>query len=215
MNWNDWEMIWRHQELPAGAGADLAILKQTFEPKRRKLRRGLLVRNILEGFGGAFISALLAVGGWRLGAGGWRLGLGTTLIFGVSLVFVFDFFRAHRSRLTPSATLLAKIETEITELRHQRRLIANIGTWYFLPYILAIGLIGNALWDRNDRHAPPGLLHELLTTPASLGWIVIMLTFTTAALWWAWRAHLKIVRNRLDPRLDELEKLLCDILSSG
>jgi hypothetical protein len=210
MNWNDWEIIWRHQELPVGAGADLAILRQTFEAKRRKLQLGLLLRNVSEGFGGVFMSTLVMVAGWRFGAGGWRLGVGTTLIFGVSLVFVFDFFRAHRLRLTSSATLLARIEAEISELRHQRRLIANIGTWYFLPYIGAFVLIGSALGDVIGRT----VLHEILTTPAALRWIITILTFGYGATWCAWRAHVKVIRNGLNPRLAELEKLRRDILSS-
>ena len=48
MNYDDWEMLWRRQEPPIGKAADLEALKETFEPKRRKLARAVLVRNLLE-----------------------------------------------------------------------------------------------------------------------------------------------------------------------
>lgn len=214
MNWSDWEMIWREQELPLGPGADVAVLKRTFETKRRKLRRGILVRNVLEGFVGVFGSVILGWLGWRFGLGGWRLWTGTVLMFCVSLVFVFDFFRAHRSRVVIGASLLAQVDAEIDELRHQRHLIANIGSWYFLPYASAIGLICSALGEKSARNAPPGFLHEVLTTPSTLGFIVAILVISIGAILWAWRSSLKAVRKRLDPRLAELEKLRDDILSN-
>ena len=37
MNWNDYEAVWKRQELPVGADADLATLRETFETKRRKM----------------------------------------------------------------------------------------------------------------------------------------------------------------------------------
>src|SRR4051812_9150748 len=107
MNWNDLEIIWRKQEVPRGANADLTALRRTFETKSRKWRLGLFVRNALEGFGGLLMAAVVAVVGWHFGAGGWRLGIGASLIFAVSLVFTVDLFRARCSRPAPSETLLA------------------------------------------------------------------------------------------------------------
>ena len=59
----------------------------------------------------------------------------------------------------------------------------------------------------SGRKAPPGLLLELLTTPASLAWIIVMIATIGLALFWAWRANHLAVRKHLDPRLEELEKL--------
>ena len=73
MNWNDWEMIWRRQEKPVGAAADVAVLKQTFEEKRRKLARNLFVRDVAEAAAGVFVSLVLAYLGWHLKKIAWPI----------------------------------------------------------------------------------------------------------------------------------------------
>lgn len=213
MNWNDWEMIWRRQEPPVGASADLTKLKESFEPKRRKLARALLVRNSIEGVGGALLALMIASVTWRTGQAGWPILIGAALILGVSVVFIRDLLRLRRNRLGPEAPLLAKVEAEIAELRHQRRLIDYLGTWYFLPYVAAIVIIGSTLARTSARRAPPGLLTAILTTPATLAWVLILVGTTAVAIFWAWRANRNSLHQRLDPRLEELEKLRRDLLA--
>jgi len=207
MNYDDWEMLWRRQEPPIGKAADLEALKVTFEPKRRKLARAVLVRNLLEGYGGFLMAAIFVGLAWRIGRAAWPILIGAGLILGVSVVFLRDLRRVRRSRLGPEAPMLAKLAAEIAELRHQRRLLSHVGTWYFLPYLAAIVIIGSTLAVVSGRKAPPGLLLELLTTPASLAWIIVMIATIGLALFWAWRANRLAVRKHLDPRLEELEKL--------
>jgi hypothetical protein len=56
------------------------------------------------------------------------------------------------------------------------------------------------------------LLQELLTTPASLAWIVILVAVFTFALSLVWRANRRAMRNvRL--RIKELEKLRQSVVS--
>jgi len=207
MNWDDWELLWRRQDPPAGKAADLVALKETFEPKRRKLARAVLVRNLLEGVGGIIMVAVFAGMAWRVGRGGWPILIGAALILGVSLVFLRDLLRVRRCRLGPEAPLLAKLAAEIAELRQQRRLLANIGTWYFLPYLAAIIIIGGTLAHASGRKAPPGFLVALLTTPLSLAWIIVLTASIGLALFWAWRANRDAVHRQIDPRIEELEKL--------
>lgn len=214
MNWNEWEMIWRRQQTPAGAGADLALLKQTFEEQRSKLRRNILVRNVSEGVTGLALSALLAFIGARAGVGGWRMWTGLALLLGVSLVFVFDFVRAQRSRLPGDATILAKIDAEIAEFRHQQRLLARIGLWYFLPMAASFVLIVSAWAARIGRDIPPGMLHDAFKTTTIITWLVSTLAITGAATAWVWREQVKSIRTRVIPRLEELKKLREDFLMS-
>ncbi len=214
MNWNEWEMIWRRQQTPVGAGADLALLKQTFEEKRGKLRRSILLRNVSEGLTGLVLSFLMAFFGAHAGVGGWRIWTGLALLLGVSLVFVFDFVRAHRSRLPGDAPILSKIDAEIAELRHQRRLLARIGLWYFLPMAASFVLIVSAWSTRIGRGIPPGMLHDALTTPTIIVWLISTLAITGAATGWVWWEQVKAIRTRVNPRLEELEKLREDFLIS-
>jgi membrane protein implicated in regulation of membrane protease activity len=207
MNWNDYESIWKRQPPPVGASADIAALRATFETKRRKLAATLLVRDSLEGFGG-FVFALVFAGvAWRIGSRGWPILAGAVIILGISLVFLRDWWRRRRTRPGPAAPLLVRVDDELAELRHQRRLLANIGLWYFLPYLAAIAVIGSTLGRVNRGAAPPGFLLTLLTTPATLAWIVILFAVFAAAIVWAWRANRDVVKNQIDPRIVELEKL--------
>lgn len=212
MNWNDYEALWKRQAPPVGATADITALKDTFAAKRRKLTKLLLVRDALEGFGGVIVAVAFAAVAWRIGRPGWPILLGATLVLGVSLVFVRDFFRIRRSRLGPEAPMLAKLDAEIAELRHQRRLIANLGLWYFLPYVVAIVIVGTTLARTRGRGAPPELLVALLTTPATLAWIIVLTGVWGFAIFWAWRANRDAVKKQIDPRLAELEKLRRDFL---
>jgi hypothetical protein len=213
MKWNEWEMIWRRQRMPAGAGADLALLKQTFEEQRRRLRRTILVRNVSEGVTGLALFALLAFIGARAGVGGWRMWTGLALLLGVSLVFVFDFVRAHRLRLSVDATILAKIDAEIAELRHQRRLLARVGCWYFLPMAASFVMIVSAWVARIRRDVPPGMLPDAIKTPTIIIWLVSTVAITGVATVWVWREQLKSIRTRVNPRLEELKKLREDFLT--
>jgi hypothetical protein len=217
MNWNEWEMIWRRQQTPAGAGADLRLLKQTFEGQRRKLRRKILVRNVSEGATGLALFALLAFIGAHAGVGGWRMWTGLSLLLGVSLVFVFDILRAHRSRIPGGATILAKIDAEIAELRHQRRLLARVGLWYFLPMAASFVLIVSAWVARIGREIPPGMLldavlHDTVNTPRIIIWLILTLAITGGATVWIWRVQVKSIRTRVNARLEELKKLREDLL---
>lgn len=218
MNWNEWEMIWRRQQAPIGAGADLALLKQTFEEQRKKLRRSVLLRNVSEGVTGLALFTLLAFIGARAGVGGWRMWTGLTLLLGVSLVFAFDSVRARRSRVPGDATILAKIDAEIAELRHQRRLLARIGLWYFLPLTASFLLIVSAWVARIGREIPPGMLHDAVhdavNTPRIIIWLILTPAITGGAIVWIWLVQVKSIRTRVNARLEELKKLREDFLIS-
>jgi hypothetical protein len=211
MNWDDWEMIWRRQEPPVGADADVALLKQTFEAKRRKLARGLLLRNSIEGFGGVLGAALLAGFAWHLGRAGWPILVSAALILGVSVVFLRDLIRIRRKHLGPDAPLLARLEAEIVELHQQRRLLTNVGTWYFLPYLLAMAITA-ATFARSK--IPTGVLTTLLTTPATLAWIIVLAGTASFFVGWAWWDNGVVARKRCELRLAELEKLREEIVLS-
>lgn len=182
-----------------------------FDAQRRKLARGMLVRDLVEGGGGALGAVLFGVWAWRAGRNGWPIAVGAGLILGVSSVFLHNWFRARRARPGRGATVLTKVDADLAELRRQRQLLDNIGKWYAAPYAVAIPLIGYGLAGQAGRHAPPGLLAELLTTPLTLGWIVVLLGTTVTAMVWWWRGIRKLVTQQIDPRIAELEKFRADL----
>src|SRR5208283_2917849 len=171
MNWNDYEAIWKRQELPVGAGADLATLRGAFEKKRRKLAATLFMRDILEAVAGVFASGVFAYSWWPVGREAWPMVFAIALILGISGFFVRERFRAHRLRLGPDVPLVAKVEADIAELRHQRHLLLNIWSWYLAPCGGAIAIGGATVVRVLIIKAQPELFSALLQNPAALAWI--------------------------------------------
>jgi hypothetical protein len=211
MNWSDYEAIWKRQELPTGIAADVAHIRATFEAKRRKFKATLLVRDITDGLLGVLTALGLMGYAWWIGKAGWPIALGAILILGVSLVFVRDFLRRRRLLLGPEATLLTKLDAEISELHHQRRFLGHIGLWYFLPYLTALVIIYTTVFRRLGVKLPHELLIALLTTPRSAIFIYLTVAIVVAGLWLVWREARDAGKKRIDPRIQELEKMRRDL----
>ena len=188
MNWSDYESVWKRQELPTGAAADVAHIRATIEIKRQKFRGTLLVRDMTEGL---------------------------LLILGVSLVFVRDFLRRRRLRIGPEAALLTKLDAEIAELQHQRRFLSHIGLWYFLPYLAALPLIYIPIFLHLGVRLPSDLLITLLTTPRSAVFIYLIVAIVVCALVLVWRDARDAGKKRINPRIEELERMRRDLFGSA
>ena len=202
MNWNDYEAAWKRQEPPVGAGADLATLRQTFETKRRKMAGTLFVRDILEASAGVFVAVSLARKGWLMGKAGWPVALSVALILGVTFFFIWERIRTHRARLGPDAPLLTKLEADIAELRHQRRLLLNVATWYLAPILASMAIFAVTL----SVQAPTPLSRDPFFLTAY--WVSVGLLY-----WGIWALNRRAVRKKIEPRLEELEKLHRDVLA--
>ena len=197
MNWNDYEAIWKRQDLPVGASADLAVLMETFETKRRKLAATLFARDLLEASAGVVVAIAFALIWWKQGRDAWPFALAIACILWVTGFFIRERIRTHRNRLGPDAALLAKLEAEIAELRHQRRLLLSIWTWYLAPCLAAILIVLATV----VLNVPRGVLSDHLLFIG--GYIVL----GGVLFWLIWFANRRAVRKQLEPRLEELERL--------
>jgi hypothetical protein len=196
MNWSDLKNVWAGQSLLSGPHADIAALRDGFEARRRRLARMLFWRDVREAAAGLFVAGVFAYNGWLMGKQGWPIGFAVVLMLGLTGFFVRERVRAHRQRPGADVPLLAKIEAELAELRHQRRLLLNVGKWYLTPCIAAAAVVAcTAL-----VHAPIALSAKLLAG-------VIMLLILALTCWGVWALNRWAVRKCLDPRLEELEKL--------
>jgi hypothetical protein len=201
MNWNDYEAVWKRQKLPVGAAADLASLRESFETKRRKMAATLFLRDILEASAGIAGSIAFAFIWWQQKQVGWPIGLAIALTLGVTGFFIKERIRAHRNRLGPEASLLAKLEADIAELGHQRRLLMNVWKWYLAPIAAAIALVVATIsYNREPWQRDPVFL-------ACYG------VFYALLFWGVWALNRHAVRKQIDPRLAELEKLRRDLLA--
>jgi hypothetical protein len=203
MNWNDWEVVWKRQELPRGADADVGKLRETFEVQSRKLAKSLLVRDVAEASAGILVSVVMVGIWWRQGTAGWPIGLAIALTLGVTGVFLRERLRAHRARVGPEAPVLTRLEAEIAELQHQRRLLMGVWKWYLAPLGAAIVIVrltiarSRPAWDiaRDSRFVGAYFL------------------FCALLFWLAWLMNRRAVRKRVEPRIAELEKLRSDLMA--
>jgi len=209
MNWSDYETVWKCQDLPVGAGANGAVLKETFEAKRRKMAATLFLRDIVEALAGAFVSCVFAYSWWHMGREGWPIAFAIALMLGLSGFFVRERFRAHRCRLGPDVPLVPKVEADIAELRRQRHLLLNIWSWYLLPCGGAIVIFGATVVRLLIIKPPPGVsLSALWEHPAALAWIILYFAVVLPFCFWgAWFINRRAVRKQIEPRIEELEKL--------
>jgi hypothetical protein len=215
MNWNDYEALWKRQELPVGANADLAVLRETFEAKRRKFARTLQARDYLEASAGLMVAGVFAKVWWHMGRDGWPIGLAILLLLGIAAFFLRERIRTHRNRLGPEATLLAKLGAELTELRHQRMLLLGIWRWYLAPCAGSMTLFAFATIRKLIQEVPPGFFTKLLEHPLLVagiaGYFVVLLPLLFWSVWWMNR---RAVRKGIDPRIAELEKLHQGLVSA-
>ena len=203
MNWNDYEAIWKRQPLPLGSAADLAALKQTFEEKRRKLAATLWVRDLAEASAGVFVSAAFIYIAWHQPKVAWPIAIAVALVLGVTVFFVRERIRTHRQKLGLDAPLLAQLEAEIAELQHQRRLLLGIWAWYLAPCAAATFILCATIYANRQ----PWERELFLLVLAGFGLLVAL------ALWFVWILNRRAVRQQIEPRLAELEKLHRDLLS--
>lgn len=204
MNWNDYEAVWKRQELPIGADADLASLRDTFEAKRRKMTATLLVRDIAEVSAGIVVAIAFSFTWWKLGKAGWPIPVAIALVLWVTGFFIKERIRAHRNRLGTEAPLLAKIEADIAELRHQRHLLLNLWSWYLAPCVASTLILLATI----VLHAPAWALTGHLLF---LGGFIPIFGFL---LWFVWKLNRGAVRKQIEPRLAELEKLRQNLLAT-
>ncbi len=201
MNWNEWEAVWKRQEPPRGADADLAALRETFAAKSRKSANALLARDVLEGSVGLLVCAAM-VFMWRIqGRTGWPIGIAILLVLGVTACFARERIRTYRTKLGADAPMLAKIEADIAELHHQRRLLLGIWKWYLGPLGAAIVMV--CLTITRSRPA----------WDISRGWPFLGSYFLFCLLLFVavWALNRRAVRVQIEPRIAELEKLKSEL----
>ncbi len=202
MNWDDWEYVWKRQELPRGAEANVEELRRTFAGKSRKLAKALLVRDVMEASAGVVGCVAFGFIWWGLGWAGWPIGIAMLLIAGVTGFFVRERLRAQRSQLGSDAPLLVRLEAEIAKLRHQRQLFLGMWRWYLAPIAAAIVIVCLTI-----RHSRP--VWDVAREPWFLG---SYFAFVAVLMWAVWKLNLRAVRLRVEPRLVELDKLRADLL---
>ncbi len=203
MNWSDYEAVWKRQEPPAGADADLSDLRETFATKSQKLSRRLFWRDIREAAAGLVVAGFFVSFEWRGGKAYWPVGFAVLLILGLTAFFFLERIRARRERLGPDAPLLAKLEADMAELRRQRRLLLHVASWYLAPCFAAILIVVATIY----ANLPVPVRQK---SHVFLGCYLVSVVLI---YWGVWALNRQAVRKKIEPRLLELERLRADLLS--
>lgn len=190
--------------------ADLEEVRQTFEAKRRKLARTLLARDVTEGSAGGVVALAFAAIGWNMKTAGLPIAVAVLLILGVTGFFIRERIRARGQRVGPAAPLLVRLDAEIDELRHQRRLLWNVWPWYLGPIVVAWTIVG-ATMLANAGPIGRETLRSRFGVIALGGYVA----FCAVLFWATWAMNRRAVRKTVDPRLLELEKLRAALVSAG
>ena len=202
MNWNELKTTWASQKLTTTPLTDPEALRRDFEAKRRRFARTFFWRDVREAAAGLFVAGVFAYVGWQMGRVGWPIALAVVLMLGLTGFFVRERFRAHQQKVGADASLVAKLEAEIAELRRQRGLLLNVGTWYLAPCMGAAAIV-----------AATALIHAPKPLAAKLAAGAIMLILLALVSWGVWALNRWAVRKCLDPRLEELKKLHQSLLA--
>jgi hypothetical protein len=194
MNWTEFERTWQ-DALPRFQAPAWDVGQ--FEQQRRRLARTLARRDWLEAgvsFGvAAFFTAVL----WPLGLKVGPAWGSVAILVVMGVVFVRERRRARALLPDPGAPLRARVEAEIAELEHQRRLLGGVLWWYVLPFLAVVGLL---LWG----------VHAALPGPVTseawlrIGWFGATCVGLGGAVVWLNRVA---VRRSIEPQLRDLQRL--------
>jgi dolichyl-phosphate-mannose--protein O-mannosyl transferase len=119
------------------------------------------------------------------------------LILAVTGFFIAERIRSHKKRLGSEASVLAKVEAGIAELRRQRHLLLNVAIWYIAPLFMAWAIV----FVISIVNAPAHKQNHPLFLVCYAVLAVPLMT------WGVWALNRRAVRKKIEPRLEELERL--------
>jgi hypothetical protein len=216
MNLSDWDAIWKRQVPPVGAAADVESLRSTFEARSRKRACNLAIRDYSESSAGLFVIVVLGFAWWKMGAVAWPVGVSIGIIAAVSLRFLVERVRIRRARIGPNAPMLAKLDNEVSELRHQLKFHQGLFKLYLVPLMLAWSLGIWGIMRFLARRAPveslKDILHNPVTATATILYFAVIVPF---CFWIVYRNIRRGISLGILPRLDELEKLRRSTVDPG
>lgn len=198
MNWSDLESAWKWQECPDGEETDPQAVRRMYEVRRARIARLFIWRDCKGAVIGGACAIYLAAKLWQRVKPFWPVGVAVALLLGVAVFFVVERLRALRARLGPDAPLLAKINAEIDELRHQRRLLHNVVFWFLAPMMTAVAIILATIFSYR-----PELIHDWSQKLFWLGFIVVCVIVCRIT----WAINRSCAKRTIEPRIAELERL--------
>jgi hypothetical protein len=194
MNWDELKGVWRGQADERSSAPDLRALEATFAIRQQKLATQLFWRDVREATAAVLVAAVFGYVGWQMGATGWPMVIAVALLLALAGFFVRERWRVRAESAGPDAPLLARLDAEIAEQHHQRRLLQTVGWWYLGPslgaaMILIVVVVAHAPLPQAARWVAGGVMTGIM---ALVGWAVLAL-------------NRRAMRESIEPYLRELE----------
>lgn len=192
MNFEDFQKAWQAQDAAAKVTIDADVLLKEVRRNQQSFRRTIFWRDVREIGVAAVMVPYFIAGGLKLS---WTLHLCAFGCFVVGAYMLIDRWRQKKTDLQGSLKDCAA--TSLAEVSHQIWLLKNVLWWYLLPiYVPMVLFFGWCAWDKSGPVTDQVLY--LLT-------LVGFVTLLYAGVYWL---NQHAVKKTLEPRRQELEKLL-------
>lgn len=191
MNDEEMKRLWQNQPLPEPA-ADVAALVKAARRKHRKFQRTILWRDFREVVVALVLIPIFLPSALKAHAP-WTSFLIVLALLFVSGFLVIDRLRRRGMKASPGATMVDALAQALRDVEHQIWLLRNVLWWYIGPLAGAL-IIHDA--------------YRLLSEHSSLSRFLVSLGFNVLIGCWVWNLNQRAVKRDLEPRRDDLQKLL-------
>ncbi|TDU66028.1 hypothetical protein EI77_03764 [Prosthecobacter fusiformis] len=183
--------LWQTQPVPE-TGADGSVLSATVREKHRKFQRTILWRDFREVGLAILLIPFFLLRGAHNGSM-WEHHLIVVALVFIAGFLVIDRLRHRKTAAAPGQSVVDALGLAVSEVEHQIWLLRNVHWWYIGPLLGALMV--------------PDLYH-MIRGNGSLSGGIRTLVFNLLLSYGIWKLNQYAVKKDLEPRRDELQKLL-------
>ena len=207
MGADELQKVWQSQERGRQIAVDADLVLQLVRRNYRHFRREIFWQDMPEVGVLMIMAALFAYWGALMHA--WPWFAMAVICMSVGLFELGDYLRQKWRSPTPGETLVAWTESSLASMEHRTWLLKTVLWWCLLPnwigIVLVVGYWGFRVWGIPDF----GWRWQIET------FVVGFVFFVTALFYGVYRWNQRAIRTKLQPRKEELQKLLENLKASG
>lgn len=197
MNFDDFQKSWQSQDAAKRVSVNADALLNEVRRQQQCFRQTIFWRDVREVGVAILLVPVFLYSGWKTH---WTLYLSAFSCFVVGAFMLLD--RRRQRKETPDSRRSLKdcAVTSLAEVSHQIWLLKNILWWYLLPLGAPFALF--FIWIAWSGPGP--VLAGILASLFPVGFLVLLYA-------WIYRLNQSAVKKCLEPRRQELEKLLAEL----
>ena len=199
MNFDDFQKAWQSQAAAAKVTINADLLLNEVRRNQQSFRRMIFLRDVREIGVAALLVPVFIAGGLKVS---WTLHLCAFGCFVVGAYILLD--RRRQKETTPDlhGSLKDCAFTSLAEVSHQIWLLKNVSWWYLLPIFVPIMIFfGWVAWQ-----VPVPVAGKIMRLLPQTSFVILLY----AGIFWL---NQFAVKKNLEPRRQELEKLLAGLES--